>query len=349
MRITVIVPVRNGESLITRCLQSLSDQTRRPDAIVVADNDSTDKTVSRVQALAGRLPFALRLISEKKPGPSAARNAALRTLGPDTDIVAFLDADCVPKSDWLEQIEAFFGMHARAAGLGGVTWGYQPATPMQKFIALQRHHYTLKAASGWVTSPYDVFKGTLVDTNNAAFRRDALVSVGAFDEALRVLEDADLSLRILEHGGFLFVFHHPMIVYHDDPATVLGYFRKFLFYRREEQKVFKKHFGHSWVIKIPRFPIRIIPGMKTGGMLNGESAILLAGLVGLGFLPFWVAGAALIHGLFWMIRFWPYTRHPELQVPTFWLPFFWVLFVTARILGRAARWWGGLLYQYWVI
>jgi len=43
-KITTTIPVRNGQEFILQTLQSLANQTLRPDRVIVLDNQSTDKT-----------------------------------------------------------------------------------------------------------------------------------------------------------------------------------------------------------------------------------------------------------------------------------------------------------------
>jgi len=349
MRLAVIVPARNAEKIILRCLESLAQGQRRPDLIVVADNGSHDGTCARVKQAAVELPCPVKLVFAATPGPAAARNAALQALDAQTDVVAMLDADCVAAPDWLEQIELFFQNQPQAVGLGGVTWGYHPVTWVQKFIALQRCHYGRGRTGRWIASGQELFHGTLVDTNNAAFRRAALVAVGGFDEALCVLEDADLSVRVLAQGGRLFISYPHMRVYHEDPASWHRYLFKFWWYCRDEQKVFKKHFGRVWVLKLPWWGTRIIRCGLGGGIIHFDFLLLPAAVLAVWFCPWAALSMAALHFGIWSVRLWPSLRHPKLAFSPVWLPWFWICFMGLRLLGRGARCWGGLRYRYWVI
>lgn len=95
--ITVVIPVYNRRDLVTRALDSLLRQSRFPDSLVVVDNASTDDTQAVVAEWRERhradFPegFEMRILSEAKPGASAARNAGLRCV--DTEYVYFFDSD----------------------------------------------------------------------------------------------------------------------------------------------------------------------------------------------------------------------------------------------------------------
>jgi glycosyltransferase involved in cell wall biosynthesis len=93
----VIVPVRNGGATLGACLDGLRAQLEpalRVEVIVV-DNGSTDGTA----ALARRHPIAATVVTERRPGSYAARNAGGAAAA--GDVLAFTDADCVPEAGWL--------------------------------------------------------------------------------------------------------------------------------------------------------------------------------------------------------------------------------------------------------
>jgi len=51
--ITTTIPVRNGQAFIQQTLESLARQTRRPDRVIVLDNQSTDRTREIVEGFKG--------------------------------------------------------------------------------------------------------------------------------------------------------------------------------------------------------------------------------------------------------------------------------------------------------
>jgi glycosyltransferase involved in cell wall biosynthesis len=101
MRISVIVPFRNAEPYLRRCITSLLDQSfsREHYEIIMVNNNSTDRSVV-VAASYSRV----KLLSERRPSSYAARNLAVRAS--KGEIVAFTDANCSADSDWLERIAA---------------------------------------------------------------------------------------------------------------------------------------------------------------------------------------------------------------------------------------------------
>jgi glycosyltransferase involved in cell wall biosynthesis len=90
-RVSVIIPVYNGERYLAAAIQSVLEQTLPPDEIIVVDDGSTDGTAAIVTGLAGASPLPIHYIHQQNQGPSAARNRGLRAAR--SGLVAFLDAD----------------------------------------------------------------------------------------------------------------------------------------------------------------------------------------------------------------------------------------------------------------
>lgn len=95
MKVSVIVPVYNGEKTIGRCLTSLVEQTLEDMEVIVVDNCSTDKTVDIVRQ------FPVRLICQEENRGQA--NSMNRGLDAATgEYVAECDADDFASPDMYE-------------------------------------------------------------------------------------------------------------------------------------------------------------------------------------------------------------------------------------------------------
>jgi glycosyltransferase involved in cell wall biosynthesis len=92
--IEVVIPAHNAEPFLRETLDSVAAQSRLPDLVTVVDDRSRDAThavAERAAAeLAPRLPIRI-LATDGPPGPSAARNTAIRASR--ADLIALLDAD----------------------------------------------------------------------------------------------------------------------------------------------------------------------------------------------------------------------------------------------------------------
>ncbi|WP_158890818.1 mycofactocin biosynthesis glycosyltransferase MftF [Amycolatopsis anabasis] len=205
--VTIVVPVRDRAELLTRCLAGLDG--RHP-VLVVDDGSADPAAIAAVAATHG----AKLVRRDVNGGPGAARNTALDHVS--TDLVAFVDSDCVPTEGWADRLAAHFAdplvaaVAPRVRALAPDTWAGR---------------YTRAASSlDLGDRPARVAPGTrvpYVPTAALVARRAALRDAGAFDPALRVGEDVDLVWR-LHAAGRVIRYVPDVHVHHHEPATWKG-------------------------------------------------------------------------------------------------------------------------------
>ena len=115
--ISVIVPVYNAEAYLSRCMESILNQTYRDIQVICVNDGSTDSSGDMLEELRrrdGRVQVACR----ENSGLSASRNAGLELA--EGEYVMFVDAD-----DWLDEhacADAMEAMLGRDADI--VFWSY---------------------------------------------------------------------------------------------------------------------------------------------------------------------------------------------------------------------------------
>lgn len=203
-RVAVVVLTWNAASTIAACLASLRGQLQPGDAVVVADNASTDGTVATARAAA---PWAEVVEHEANLGFAAGNNRAIeRALARDFEFVFVLNPDTVVAPGALAALRA-----AAAAAPGA--WMLQPVLvratgagqvvdslglrPRRSFGGEDVGHGEPLGSIGRDTAPIFGACGA------AAFcRADALRRHGAFDgDLFLLLEDLELALRWRCAGG----------------------------------------------------------------------------------------------------------------------------------------------------
>lgn len=111
--ISVVVPVRDHADALADCLDALARQRHAPASeILVVDNGAP----SDLRGLVARFPRA-RYAREVAPGSYAARNAGLRLAR--GEVIAFTDADCRPRDDWLARGLAALDRHPACSLVAG--------------------------------------------------------------------------------------------------------------------------------------------------------------------------------------------------------------------------------------
>lgn len=211
-RVSVVVPVLNGESTIRACLTSLF-RMDYPDArreVVLVDNDSTDRSAEAVKA------FPVRYVLERRRGVAFARNAGIERS--DGEVVAFTDADCVVTKSWLRELVAGLSEGASVGGVEGETLCYPPRTAIERYTA-RRNSHSYKARQ---SSPLAPFFGAA----NVAFRREIFERVGIFDTRFRAAEDIDFTWRFYEETPFKLVFRPKAVVFHQSRTDLRSFFRQ---------------------------------------------------------------------------------------------------------------------------
>lgn len=100
MKVSIIIPTYNEESVISDCLVSLSKQTYKDIEIIVVDDGSADRTVEKCQVL----NVKCQILRQEHMGPGAARNLGARHV--KGDILVFVDADMTFDKNFVENLVA---------------------------------------------------------------------------------------------------------------------------------------------------------------------------------------------------------------------------------------------------
>ena len=232
--VSVILPTLQEEKTIHTALEALHRQTVLPLEVIVVDNGSTDKTKEIVEQFIQTTPAPKTLLLiETRRGPSAARNMGIRQAR--GEILAFLDADSVPRGDWIERIVAL--LTPPLAGVGGPCVGFLPGRFMERyFTAVQKVNYTARGLS-----QEEDLRMNFLPGGNCAFRKDTLLEAGGFDASLSISEDMELCQRLLALGKRLY-FDPLLTVDHASNRSIASRLNRNFLAGTVQAKVLKHHF-----------------------------------------------------------------------------------------------------------
>ena len=101
-KVSVYIPAYNSAEFLSRAIDGLLAQTFPANEILVIDDGSRDATAE----IAARYPGVTLVRHPHNSGLGAARNTGFRTAR--NELVASLDADCVPDPGWLAGLSAAF-------------------------------------------------------------------------------------------------------------------------------------------------------------------------------------------------------------------------------------------------
>jgi len=186
-RVSVIVCTHNGERTLAQCLERLRGLAYEDFEVIVVDDGSTDGSADIARA------HGATLVRTEHRGLSFARNAGVaRATG---EVVAFLDDDAYPDSDWLHYVAAALRDNAHA-GMGGPNIPPDDDGLVADCVAA--------APGGPIHVLISDREAEHVPGCNMAFRKSALEEVGGFDERFRVAgDDVDVCWRLQESGRTL--------------------------------------------------------------------------------------------------------------------------------------------------
>jgi GT2 family glycosyltransferase len=235
MTVAVLIVNWNGGDLLTRCLESVQQQRRRPDHVVVVDNASSDDSLKR----AAHVLSGVELIQlPSNVGFARANNIAARAAR-QFDALALLNPDAVAEPAWLDEL-------VRAAERDPNTAGFASqmllaSTPQYLDGAGDSYHVSGRAwrnghrvsSTTWPADDVEVFGPCAAA---ALYRREAFDEVGGFDEQyFCYFEDVDLAFR-LRLRGYRCVYVHSAVVRHVGSA-LSGYRSDFAVYHGERNAV----------------------------------------------------------------------------------------------------------------
>lgn len=204
--VSIVIPVRNRSGLISRCLDSVYAQTRRPAKVIVVDNASTDDTVQTIEDwMASHKDLAVVILSESTPGASAARNKGLEAV--ETEFVFFFDSDDEMKPRLLERALDTIGdndiVHwkGEVKGLDGKSYVKSYYTDSY----LRRQFYN------------SVLSTQLVMARTSLFR-----SIGGWNEAASVWNDWEIGIRLLMTSPRITALPETLVLIHAQAASITG-------------------------------------------------------------------------------------------------------------------------------
>ncbi len=257
-QLTVVIPTYNRSASLRRCVEGLfACRLAMPGgellsvAVRIVDDGSPDDTETVALDLAARAPtgFTVHYHRQENAGQSRARNRGLKAA--DTDLVIFIDDDCVPDPCWLQAI-AGADWAADVGGVGGRLIAAEQGNAVSRFCRFIRYNEyppdavpvrsrgregdrergsdRLSPASGHPVSqsafriPHSAIERPVrfLNSANCAYRRDLLLRLGGYEACLARGVDHDLGWRIALSGNRLSytaaaVVHH----HHREDAGVL--------------------------------------------------------------------------------------------------------------------------------
>ena len=203
--LTVVIPTRNRPNDLLHAIQSLYQQSKLPEELIVVDQSLNDLSFRAVNSLLSQFK-QINLIYIHDPKilglVDAKRVAVNNSTG---DLICFLEDDIVLEPEYIEQIELGFIKQPNMIGCCGIITNPPKANFLYRFLFNIFHRGIFNDNRMKVRSVYHGYDHNLIESNMlsggvSAWRREVFDEVG-FDVAngFHMFEDIDFSTRVAQH------------------------------------------------------------------------------------------------------------------------------------------------------
>ncbi|HKO96208.1 MAG TPA: glycosyltransferase [Pyrinomonadaceae bacterium] len=184
--VSVIIPCRNSERTISRCLEAILNQRTSVTYDVTVVDSSTDTTPSIVES---EFPQVKLIHLATRTFAGAARNIGVRAT--QSTYCLMLDSDCIAEPDLIERA---INRHKESdyAAVGGSLANGTPRS-FSGWIG-----YLIEFKEFMPTTPLRMEKG--IPTANIVYRREVLQRFGGYDDDMWLAEDILLHWKMYQVG-----------------------------------------------------------------------------------------------------------------------------------------------------
>lgn len=193
-KFSLIVPTKNEENVIGRCLNGILniDYPKDKMEVIIVDGNSSDETYNVCSEFTAQYPTLFKLLKESQSkGKPAALNLAMPHV--TGEIVGVFDADSLPEKTSLRKAASHFADKAVMAVQGRTTSLNEKSNALTRVIAMEEKAWFQALMSG--REKMQLFVPL---TGSCQFvRRSVLQELGGWDEN-SLTEDVELALRLVE-------------------------------------------------------------------------------------------------------------------------------------------------------
>ncbi|NEP38149.1 MAG: glycosyltransferase [Okeania sp. SIO2G4] len=272
-KVSVIVPIYNGEKDLPDLIECLRSQTYPADQVeyLLVDNNSGDRSKSLIEAAAQSNQITICLVTENQIQSSyAARNAGIRAAS--SEIFAFTDGDCRPQPQWLESLIQPFSDSNIGIVVGEIL--ALPGDSLLEKYADKQETLSQKHTLANSFCPYG-------QTANLAIRKQAFVEVGLFRPYLTTGGDADICWRILRETSYHFKFVENAVVKHRHRSTWKDLQSQWRRYGKSNKYLHELHGvdlmrelkTKEYVYRLSRWLLKELP-LKTVKIISGKAELV---------------------------------------------------------------------------
>ena len=204
--VSIVVPARNEERFLSRCLDSIlsGDYPQDRYEILVMDGGSSDGTASVVSEIASRHPQVRLLPNPGLTFPSGVNEGVRQSRG---EIIAIMSAHAEYAPDYISLCVRHL-IESGAGNVGGITGPRaQTETQFGRAVEAAVGHRFGSGNAAYRVSTDSVKEPVEVDTVfGGCYRREVFDRIGPLNESLRRSSDMDFNNRLRQAGDRILMF-----------------------------------------------------------------------------------------------------------------------------------------------
>jgi cellulose synthase/poly-beta-1,6-N-acetylglucosamine synthase-like glycosyltransferase len=218
--VSIIIPVKNGERVLPRLMDSLLNLDYPKDRmeIILVEDGSCDNSYNLCLEYARKYPGLIRVLhrDESRGKPDALNFALKHASG---DILAFFDVDSIVERDSLKRaIELLNEPNVAAIQQRTASLNHNQNI-LTRLICIE------ETCSSIILEGRNVLKLFIPLTGSCMFiKRSAIEKVGGWN-AESLTEDAELSVRLLKEG-FIVIYDKEVGAYQEAPASLRSFIKQ---------------------------------------------------------------------------------------------------------------------------
>lgn len=207
MGISVIVCIKNEEARIEECLKSIL--ANNPDEIIIADGNSTDRTVEICKKYTDKIIVTenSNLTKDRQIGINAAKN----------EYIAMIDADHRLKNDDLENL------------LNDLK-KYEFDIVQSQLVSFKNNNWLNKAEEQmWELNHNQAGPRTMIGVAPAIYKKEIFLTINFDDTITKTIDDTDFIYRLSQISGIKYGIGETKIAQLHN-ASFESYMKKFKWY-----------------------------------------------------------------------------------------------------------------------
>lgn len=256
-KVSVIIPVYNGQQYIGKTIDSVINQSFKDWEIIVVNDGSTDRSSEILQDYILKLGNKIRVYDTSNKGVSNARNLGIKLS--ESDYISFLDQDDCFEKTKLEKQYSFLSKNSDVC----LVYSNYSIIDDNDNITKSKIFEDSILKKGLIFD--DLLYFNFIGISTVMVRRTVMDKFGGFNSDYRLCEDLELLLRIskicqidyINESLLYYRDHYQSFTYMKIDQMISELWNIHSYWRNEGVKVFLKHPLRVLILYLKMFNLKL--------------------------------------------------------------------------------------------